>query len=130
MKVFLLGLVISAAAIAPVTAFDRHSAAVTTVVPLACEVELTGATLSPLVSAVGTTREFCNNGRGYRVIASSSGNVTGSTLIVDGREIPLQAGVDVEIATVGHAAIRERTIRFVAASQDATGRLSLRVEAL
>jgi hypothetical protein len=118
----------AAVCIAPGNANDSRMASVTTVVPLDCTVRLSDTTLVASRETVGVTSEFCNNGTGYRLIATPTGNVTGSRLIVDGREIRLEAGIDVVLASEPQAAIRERAISFVAHSDDASGELSVRVE--
>lgn len=129
MKRFVLGLLVAGSCIVPAMAGERLVATVTTVVPLVCEVELSGRSLVPGREDVGTLREVCNNGEGYRVIARPTGDVTGGKLVVDGREIGIETGVDVEIAVVAHASIKERTIRFVAGSMETNGELSVRIEA-
>lgn len=129
MKRLILGLLASALTVAPGNANNFRIASVTTVVPLDCSVRISDTTLAADREIVGVTRELCNNGSGYSLIAMPTGNVTGSKLIVDGREIGLEAGVEVVLASEQRAAIRERTIIFVPKSQDARGELSVRVVA-
>lgn len=100
-------------------------------VDLLCEVELdSGGALDPLSPRVGLTREFCNSGRGYVLLARATGDLSGASLIVDGRRVGITPGQAVELARESGAARAARVLEFDAGDSQGPGTLSLWVEAL
>lgn len=72
-------------------------------------------------------REFCNNGAGYRVVASYSKQLASGQLFVDGNAIALDGSGEVVVSDVSHAASTTRTIA-VAGSDKASGSIRFRIE--
>ncbi|MGE8132307.1 hypothetical protein ACQKO5_01770 [Novosphingobium subterraneum] len=72
-------------------------------------------------------REFCNNGAGYRVVATYSKQLAAGRLIVDGRTIALDGSGEVVISDVSHAAATTRSIA-IEADGKAAGSIRFRIE--
>lgn len=98
-------------------------------VPLVCRVSVDNSA-SAMLSANGNKsllREFCNNGAGYRVVASFSKQLAAGRLIVDGRTIPLNASGEVVVSDVASAASSVRTIA-VEGDAKLAGSIRFRIE--
>lgn len=98
-------------------------------VPLVCRVSVDN-TASAMLSANGNKaqlREFCNNGAGYRVVASFSKQISAGRLLVDGVAVPLGSDGEVVISDVSHAA---STVRSIAVEGDGklAGSIRFRIE--
>lgn len=98
-------------------------------VPLVCRVSVDN-TASAMLSANGNKaqlREFCNNGAGYKVVASFSKQISAGRLLVDGVAIPLGSNGEVVISDVSHAA---STVRSIAVEGDGklAGSIRFRIE--
>jgi hypothetical protein len=101
-------------------------------VPLICNVSLSGGNSNFNASGVadlGSTSEFCNGGKGYKVFARAEGDVDGASIIVDGRAFPLQSGAEFVVVSSNQPASTSRAIQFDAGDTDGGGRLSLRIVA-
>lgn len=110
-------------------ASNQASALISAEVPLVCTATLSGTSLSGSGSTVGVLEEFCNNGRGYRVLASVTGDVDGAMLLVDGVPHRLAAGTEIEIVSEQSAKLTRRTLAFEAARADQSGEISVRAVA-
>ncbi|MBB4613568.1 hypothetical protein [Novosphingobium taihuense] len=98
-------------------------------VPLVCRVSVDNSA-SVMLSANGNKsllREFCNNGAGYRVVASYSKQLAAGRLVVDGRSIPLNASGEVLVSDVASAASSVRTIA-IEGDGKLTGSIRFRIE--
>lgn len=98
-------------------------------VPLVCRVSVDNSA-SAMLSANGNKsllREFCNNGAGYRVVASFSKQLAAGRLVVDGRTIPLNASGEVVVSDVASAASSVRTIA-VEGDAKLAGSIRFRIE--
>lgn len=98
-------------------------------VPLVCRVSVDN-NASAMLSANGNKanlREFCNNGAGYRVVASFSKQISAGRLLVDGVAVPLGSDGEVVISDVSHAA---STVRSIAVEGDGkpAGSIRFRIE--
>lgn len=98
-------------------------------VPLICRVSVDNSA-SAMLSANGNKsllREFCNNGAGYRVVATYSRQLATGRLIVDGRTIPLNGSGEVLVSDVAYAASAVRTI-VIEGDGKLAGSLRFRIE--
>jgi hypothetical protein len=114
----------------PVTtayAYERAYGVIRAEVPLVCTATLSSAVLEDLNGEAGQMQEFCNNSRGYRVLAAASGDVSGSLLLVDGVAHRLEPGQEVEIVSERSARKTQRALAFQPASTEQTGTISVRV---
>ncbi|MBF9151513.1 hypothetical protein [Novosphingobium jiangmenense] len=105
------------------------SITITGQVPLVCRVSVDDSA-SAMMSANGNRsvlREFCNNGAGYRVVASYSKQLSAGQLVVDGQPIALDGSGEVVISDVSHAASTARTIA-VSGSDKVAGSIRFRIE--
>lgn len=98
-------------------------------VPLVCRVSVDN-TASAMLSSNGNKaelREFCNNGAGYRVVASFSKQLSAGRLLVDGVAVPLGSNGEVVVSDVSHAA---STVRSIAIEGDGklAGSIRFRIE--
>lgn len=104
------GIAISAV---PVNASESiASISITGQVPVICRLSVDNSA-SAMFNANGnkaSLREFCNNGAGYRVVASYTKQLSAGRLIVDGTVIPLNASGEVVVSDVSHASSLVRTI--------------------
>lgn len=83
-------------------------------VPVVCRVTIeNGASGTVSASqARGTLREFCNNGAGYRVVASYSPQLASGRLIIDGQVLNLGTSGEVVVSDSNHAASATRSIQI------------------
>lgn len=105
------------------------SITITGQVPLVCRVSVDNSA-SAMLNANGNKselREFCNNGAGYRVVATYSKQLAAGRLIVDGRAIALDGSGEVLISDVAHAAAKTRSIA-IEANGKAAGSIRFRIE--
>jgi hypothetical protein len=101
-------------------------------VPLICRVSLAGGNgdfNADGQANLGSTSEFCNSGKGYRVFARAEGVVDGASLIVDGVRFPLQSGSEFLMVNSNTPNSTSRAIVYDAGETDGGGRLSLRIVA-
>lgn len=98
-------------------------------VPVICRVSLdanqidTGAGTASL----GNLNEFCNNARGYQVVADYSPVLAGASLIVDGVEIPLSNAGSVTVSRSATAATISRKVELKLAGSAQPGALTFRI---
>ncbi|MGV3512401.1 MAG: hypothetical protein ACO1OX_10405 [Novosphingobium sp.] len=105
------------------------SITITGQVPLVCRISVDNSA-SALLNANGNKselREFCNNGAGYRVVASYGKQLAAGRLIVDGQAIALDGSGEVVISDVAHAASIVRTIAVEGDGKTA-GSIRFRIE--
>ncbi len=101
-------------------------------IPVACSVAFSGASAqfdSEGRAKLGRTSETCNSGAGYRIFARASGDVAGTSLSVDGREVALVPGREVLLVDEVGAGSIAREIVYNAQSMSDGGSLELRMEA-
>ncbi|MCX7284627.1 MAG: hypothetical protein NTX28_11400 [Novosphingobium sp.] len=114
----------------PVNATENvASISITGQVPVICRLSVYNSA-SAMFSVNGnkaSLREFCNNGAGYRVVASYSKQLNAGRLIVDGTVIPLDASGEVVVSDVSHAS---SLVRSIAIEGDAklAGAIRFRIE--
>lgn len=98
-------------------------------VPVVCRVSMDNSASATLNanSIGGQLHEFCNNGAGYRVVATYSKQLAAGRLIVDGQTISLDGSGEVVISDVSHAASTMRTIA-VESSVKSAGSIRFRIE--
>jgi hypothetical protein len=122
-----------AMAFASISGFSRApSLSIEANVPVACSV---GFSFSPSRfdnagrATLGRTSETCNSGSGYRLYARATGDVDGTSLIVDGREVNLAPGRDVLLVDEVGAGSIARKIDYLSETLSDGGSLELRIEA-
>jgi hypothetical protein len=101
-------------------------------VPLLCQVSFDAASGSfdtAGVAELGATREFCNAGSGYRVLARVDGADEGTSLIVNGARYDVSNGREFVMVDVNSPARVSRSVSLDAGDGEGGGRLSLRIEA-
>lgn len=81
------------------------------------------------VAELGTTREFCNSGNGYKVYARTSGTDAGASLVVGSSRYEINNGTEILIADISGPARTSRPIYLDAGDGNGGGSLSLRIEA-
>jgi hypothetical protein len=120
-------------ALAPLTGFSRApSMSLEAYVPVACSV---GFSFAPSrfnndgLATLGRTDETCNSGSGYRLFARATGDVDGTSLIVDGREVDLAPGREVLLVDEDGAGSIARKIDYYSETLSDGGSLQLRIEA-
>lgn len=98
-------------------------------VPVICRASVE-ATLVPTTDgrvSLGKLSEFCNNPNGYAIRADYSPNLAQATLIVDGRNVPLDETGSTEIVTSSKAAIANRQLELELPSGTEPGTISFRI---
>jgi hypothetical protein len=122
-----------ALALAAVMGFSRgQTMSLEAYIPVSCSV---GFSFAPASfdnqgrANLGRTSETCNSGSGYRIYARATGDVDGTSLIVDGREVSLVAGRDVLLVDEVGAGSIARKIDYYSQTLTEGGSLQLRIEA-
>lgn len=101
-------------------------------VPLVCNVgfNANGGTYNESgVIQLGSTQEFCNSGRGYRIYATAYGTDTGASLIVGNNSYSVTNGQEIMVADISGPARTSRNIYLDAGEGQGGGNLSIRIEA-
>ena len=118
------------AALAPTSTFAASSTiTLRGYVPVICRATFDGAP-APLkgdVVHLGTAREFCNAGSGYRVVVSYDGGADPGSLVVDGRAIELDSSGQTVIAETHTPGIQSREIAY-APGDTPISNLNIRLE--
>ena len=101
-------------------------------VPVICRVSLDASVVdaSTGTATLGQLKEFCNNARGYQVIADYAPTLAGASLIVDGVEVPLSSTGSVMISRSDRAAKAEHKVELKLAGSAQPGPLSFRIQPL
>ncbi len=111
---------------------SSQSITMNAVVPLVCNVgfDAGNATYDANgIAELGTTREFCNSGNGYKVYARTSGTDAGASLVVGTSRFEITNGQEILIADLSNPARTSRPIYLDAGDGNGGGSLSLRIEA-
>ena len=97
-------------------------------VRMACEVSLESNSVAAAIgsSYIGTTREFCNSAKGYRLYASPVDGQASGTLSIDGVQIDIRGGREVLILDRNSPALTSRNLFFSGSDAE---RFELRIEA-
>lgn len=105
---------------------------ITGYVPVICRTSVEGGQFDVRDGRVslGSMQEFCNNPRGYAVIADFSANLADGALVVGGRRVPLDASGSVEIVKSNRAAITSRPIELELPEDTQSGSISFRIQPL
>ena len=101
-------------------------------VPVACSVGFSSGSAQfddTGRAKLGRTSENCNSGSGYRIYARATGDVDGTSLSVDGREVALVAGREVLLVDEIGAGTIAREIVYKSEALSDGGSLELRMEA-
>jgi hypothetical protein len=121
------------AALASVSGFARApSMSIEAYVPVACSVGFAAARTQFDADGranLGKTAETCNSGSGYRLYARAVGDVDGTSLFVDGREVRLAPGREVLLVDEVGAGTIARDIDYYSGSLSDGGSLQIRLEA-
>jgi hypothetical protein len=120
-------------ALAAIMGFSRgQTVSLEAYVPVSCSVGFSFSA-SSFDSAgranLGRTSETCNSGSGYRIYARATGDVDGTSLIVDGREVDLASGREVVLVDEIGAGSIARKIDYYSQSLSDGGSVQLRIEA-
>lgn len=100
-------------------------------VPVICRVSVDAAQASNSgTTSLGELKEFCNNARGYQVVADYSPALAGASLVVDGVEIPLNGSGSVTVSQSDKAATASRKVEIKLAGSAQPGNLSFRIQPL
>lgn len=83
-------------------------------VPLVCRAEYVPAIAFQTdgVVALGSVREFCNAGRGYRVVVEFTPTEDPGSLILNGEEVALDQSGSMVVAEVGGPSILSRDLAY------------------
>lgn len=126
----------STSAAVPATGSNQATIEISAVVPVICKTQVVG---SPAASAalangaiqLGSLSEFCNNARGYRVVADYSANLAHAKLLVDGVPVPLNKSGSTVVSQSNRAAIASHELALqLPRGTAANGSLSFRIEPL
>jgi hypothetical protein len=101
-------------------------------VPVSCSLEFSSVSSrfdADGRTSLGRTSETCNSGAGYRLIARATGDVDGTSLIVDGRHVNLAAGREVVLVDENGAGSTAREIDYYAQTLSEGGSVQIRIEA-
>lgn len=126
-----IGAPVSAAA--PVAGSSQLSLDITAKVPVICRTQMTGtmAAIGADTYSLGALNEFCNNARGYRVVAEYSPTLASAKLMVDGKPVPLGKSGSTVISQSSRAAIASHEVTLEMAKGNApSGAISFRIEPL
>jgi hypothetical protein len=122
-----------ALALVSLTGFTRAtSVSLEAQVPVACSVGFSVAQSrfdSEGRATLGRTSETCNSGSGYRLYARATGDVDGTSLIIDGHEVELAPGREVLLVDEVGAGSIARKIDYYSETLSDGGSLQLRIEA-
>lgn len=101
-------------------------------VPVICHVSLDAGQVDANAAnaSLGQLKEFCNNPRGYQVIADYAPALAGASLIVDGVEIPLNGSGSVAVSSSNRAAKAEHKVELKLSGSAQPGTLSFRIQPL
>ena len=100
-------------------------------VPVICRVSVDAAQASNSgTTSLGELKEFCNNARGYQVVADYSPALAGASLVVDGVEIPLNGSGSVTVSQSDKAATASHKVEIKLAGSAQPGNLSFRIQPL
>ena len=126
----------STSAAVPATGSNQATIQISAIVPVICKTQLVGspATLTNVANGgvqLGSLSEFCNNARGYRVVADYSANLANAKLLVDGVPVPLNKTGSTIVSQSNRAAIASHDLVLqVPRGTAANGNLSFRIEPL
>jgi hypothetical protein len=132
LKQALVAPVIAIAVLATMGFTRESSLSLEAYVPVSCSV---GFSFSPTAfdgegrANLGRTSETCNSGSGYRLYARATGDVDGTSLIVDGRSVNLAPGREVLLVDEVGAGSIARKIDYLSETLSDGGSLQLRIEA-
>lgn len=98
-------------------------------VPVICRVSVDAAQVDTGAgtATLGNLNEFCNNARGYQVVADYAPALAGSSLVVDGVEIPLTESGSVTVSRSATAAIANRKLALKLAANAEPSNLTFRI---
>lgn len=101
-------------------------------VPVICRASVGASMVAPEQGQVslGALKEFCNSPNGYAIHADYSPSLASAKMIVDGREISLDAGGTTQIVQSTHAAIATRDIVLDLPDGVEDGTISFRIDPL
>lgn len=101
-------------------------------VPVLCRVSIDNTIVPNTAGRVllGKMTEFCNNPTGYRVVLVNPFISGPATLIVDGREIPLDVQDIVIVSQSPGAAVAEHRVELLRGEAGSGGTLAFRIEPL
>lgn len=102
-------------------------------VPMICNVQLqqsfAGMPSADGIVNLGTTQEFCNAPRGYRVILQHPADLADAAAVSDARRIPLSASGETVLVNSDHPDFRLRNLALDLGEDPAqVNRLGLRIE--
>ena len=119
----------SATAAAPAETAS-YTIGITGFVPVVCHASLDSSVIPAQAgeTPLGQLNEFCNSPGGYQLFVESSPELANSTLLVDGRAVPLSADGPTLIVTSDGPSIASRDVSL--ASNGAGGSLSFRIVSL
>lgn len=105
---------------------------ITGFVPVICHTRVSDPMVAtkPGGQSLGELREFCNNPRGYQVVADYSPSLNHSKIFVDGKPVPLGPQGSVVISRSNHAQIETRKLELVPTKKALSGTISFRIEPL
>lgn len=121
------------ASAAPVPGSSQMSLDIVARVPVICRTQLTGTPVATAPGAyrLGALNEFCNNARGYRVVAEYSPSLANAKLMVDGRPVPLGKSGSTVVSQSSKAAVASHDVTLELAKGAAPdGAISFRIEPL
>jgi hypothetical protein len=100
---------------------------ITGFVPVICRANLQSnvVQVSGGETKLGALNEFCNSPRGYQVFVETSPELSGATLIIDGREVPLSDSGPILVSSSEGPATASRDVRI--ASGGGSGSLNFRI---
>lgn len=127
----LVGAAILACCTATSAGASEYSIGIFGEVPVICRatVDATATVDAQGNSALGQLNEFCNSAGGYRVFVEHSADLTGASLVVDGKAIPL-ANEGGTLISSSPTAARATHSLALAGSAAANGTLVFRIEPL
>ena len=102
-------------------------------VPVICHARVSAdsAPVEAGTASLGQLREFCNNPRGYRVLADYSPSLAHAKILVDGVPVPLQKDGTTVISRSNRAAMDTRNLALELPKRvEGGGSISFRIEPL
>lgn len=110
----------------------RYEIGVQGYVPVICRVSLDASQIdvNSGTASLGQLKEFCNNARGYQVVADYAPALAGASLVVDGVEIPLNGNGSVAVSTSNRAAQAQHNVELKLAGSAQPGAISFRIQPL
>lgn len=120
-------------AAAPLSGASQMSIDISATVPVICRTQVVGnpITTAPGTIQLGALSEFCNNARGYRVVADYSPSLANAKLMVGGKPVPLNRSGSTVVSQSSEAAIASHDLTLeMPKGAAADGYLSFRIEPL